>query len=68
MQNVGHQEFTYDTFKAIYDANPKIADIVASFDKDTITLKTNSVDDINPSKDTSGRNKIRQMARRAVDI
>jgi hypothetical protein len=67
MQNTGNQQFTYDSFKASYDADPKIQDIVKDFDKNTITLKTGEIDDIDPSKPRS-KNKISQMAKRAVDI
>ena len=67
MQNAGNQQFTYDSFKASYDSDPKIQDIVKDFDQETITLKTSSLDDINPSK-TQSKNKISQMAKRAVDL
>jgi hypothetical protein len=67
MQNIGNQQFTYDSFKAAYDSDPKIKDIVKDFDQNQITLKTSELDDINPSKGNSG-NKVSQMAKRAVDL
>jgi hypothetical protein len=67
MQNTGNQQFTYDSFKAAYDSDPKIKDIVKDFDQNTVTLKTSELDDINPSKGRS-KNKISQMAKRAVDL
>jgi hypothetical protein len=67
MQNIGNQQFSYDTFKAAYDSDPKLQDIVKNFDQDTITLKTSEIDDINPSRDKSA-NKVSQMAKRAVDL
>lgn len=67
MQNAGNQQFSYDTFKAAYDSDPKLQDIVKNFDQNTITLKTSEVDDINPSKAKS-KNKVSQMAKRAVDL
>jgi hypothetical protein len=67
MRNTGNQQFTYDSFKASYDADPKIQDIVKDFDQETITLKTSELDDINPSK-TKSKNKVSQMAKRAVDL
>jgi hypothetical protein len=67
MQNTGNQQFTYDSFKAAYDSDPKIKDIVKDFDQNTVTLKTSELDDINPSKGQS-KNKISQMAKRAVDL
>lgn len=67
MQNVDNQQFTYDTFKTAYDNDPKIQDIVKNFDQNTLTLKTSAADDITAKK-PKNRNKIRQMAKRAVDL
>lgn len=67
MQNAGKQQFTYDSFKAVYDSDPKIKAIVKDFDQETITLKTSEMDDINPSRSGS-TNKVSQMAKRAVDL
>jgi hypothetical protein len=67
MQNTGNQQFTYDSFKAAYDSDPKVKEIVKDFDQNTVTLKTSELDDINPSKGRS-KNKISQMAKRAVDL
>jgi hypothetical protein len=67
MQNTGNQQFTYDSFKAAYDSDPKVKEIVKDFDQNTVTLKTSELDDINPSKGQS-KNKISQMAKRAVDL
>jgi hypothetical protein len=67
MQNIGNQQFSYDTFKAAYDSDPKLQDIVKKFDQDSITLKTSEIDDINPSRSKS-TNKVSQMAKRAVDL
>jgi len=67
MQNTGNQQFTYDSFKAAYDADPKVKEIVKDFDQEKVTLKTSELDDINPSRGQS-KNKISQMAKRAVDL
>ena len=67
MQNVDHQQFTFDSFKSAYDEDPRIQDIVKNFDRETIELKTSSADDINP-KEPKSKNKISQMAKRAVDL
>ena len=67
MQNAGKQQFTYDSFKAVYDSDPKIKAIVKDFDQETITLKTSELDDINPSRSGSA-DKVSQMAKRAVDL
>jgi hypothetical protein len=67
MQNVNNQQFNYDTFKFAYDNNPQIQDIIKNFDQNTITLKTSEVDDVTVNKPKS-KNKISQMAKRAVDL
>jgi hypothetical protein len=67
MQNVDNQQFTFDAFKAAYDSDPRVQDIVKNFDRNTIELKTSSADDITPSKPKS-KNKVSQMAKRAVDL
>lgn len=67
MQNIGNQQFTYDSFKAAYDSDPKIKEIVKDFDQQRVTLKTSEIDDVNPSR-TKSKNKVSQMAKRAVDI
>jgi hypothetical protein len=67
MQNVDNQQFTFDAFKAAYDGDPRVQDIVKNFDRNTIELKTSSADDINSNKPKS-KNKISQMAKRAVDL
>lgn len=40
MKNFGSSQFNQDSFKAAYDADPRIKELVASFDPDGITLKT----------------------------
>lgn len=67
MQNIGNQQFTYDSFKAAYDSDPKVKEIVKDFDQQRVTLKTSEIDDVNPSR-TKSKNKVSQMAKRAVDI
>lgn len=67
MQNSGLPEFNYDTFKASFDSDPKIQDIVKDFDQSVITLKTDSSDELEPEQGQSS-NKVSQMAKRAVDL
>jgi hypothetical protein len=67
MQNTGNEQFNYDSFKAAYDSDPKIKSIVKDFDQNTITLKTSEMDDVNPGNPKS-KNKVSQMAKRAVDL
>lgn len=68
MQNVGNQQFSYDSFKSAYDSDPKIQNIVADFDQNSITLKTSEMDDVDPREPAGDGNKIGQMAKRAVDL
>ncbi len=39
MQNLGSEQYSQDTFKAVYDQDPKVKDIVSSFDPEGVTLK-----------------------------
>jgi len=39
MQNMGNEEYSQETFKAVYDQDPQIQDIVNNFDQEGITLK-----------------------------
>ena len=71
MQNQGKGNFDYDSFKAMYDADPKIQQLVTNFDQDKIEFKQSEVDDVadavpgNPGRpsDTVG-----SMAKNATDV
>jgi hypothetical protein len=71
MQNQGRGSFDYETFKAAYDSDPKLQELVTNFDKDKIEFKQSEVDDVagavpgNPGRpsDTVGK-----MAKNAVDL
>lgn len=68
MQNQGRGQFNYDVFKAAYDSDQKIQDIVSNFDDDKIELKTSEVDDVNAPSDKQDSNKVSSMAKRATDL
>lgn len=68
MQNMGRGQFSYDVFKAAYDEDPKLQELVTNFDQKKIELKSSETDDLSPSKDTSSGNKISSMAKRATDL
>lgn len=70
MQNMGRGQFTYDVFKAAYDADPKLQELVKNFDKNKIDLKTSEVDDVEKIKGNPGRPKdtVGQMAKNATDL
>jgi len=71
MRNQGKGNFDYDVFKAMYDADPRLQELVTNFDKDKIEFKQSEVDDVagavpgNPGRpsDTVGK-----MAKNATDV
>ena len=71
MRNQGKGNFDFDSFKAMYDADPKIQALVTNFDQDKIEFKQSEVDDVaaavpgNPGRpsDTVGN-----MAKSATDV
>jgi hypothetical protein len=65
MQNVGDEQFDYDSFKASYDNSPMIQAIVHRFDDRGIELKTKTKDPKAP-EDGKGGDKIAQMAKSAT--
>tara|TARA_B110000503_G_C7125504_1_gene404397 strand:- start:1249 stop:1497 length:249 start_codon:yes stop_codon:yes gene_type:complete len=67
MQNIGVQQFTYDTLKAAYDTDTKVADMIKDFTHDAVTLKTSEVDDLEPKKQKR-KNTVASMAKKAVDL
>jgi len=69
MQNIGRGQFNYDVFKAAYDADPRLQELVANFDQEKIELKTSETDDIpNDEKQPSSDNTVSSMAKSAVDL
>ena len=70
MQNQGIQQFSYDTFKAVYDADPRIQELVKNFDKNTIELKQSETDDVESLPGNPGRpsDTVGQMASNATDL
>ena len=46
MQNQGKGQFTFDVFKAAYDADPRLKELVVNFDNTKIELKQSDVDDV----------------------
>lgn len=70
MQNQGIQQFNYDTFKAAYDADPRLQELVKNFDKTTIELKQDETDDVEGLPGNPGRpsDAVGQMAKNATDL
>ena len=49
MSNLGDELFTYDTFQQAYDSDPKIQNIVADFNKNSVKIKAASLHAIRAS-------------------
>ena len=70
MQNQGRGQFDYETFKAAYDADPRLQELVKNFDKEKIELKQSEVDDVEGLPGNPGRpsDEVGQMAKNATDL
>jgi|TARA_B110000908_G_scaffold40544_1_gene49220 hypothetical protein len=69
MQNVGKAQFSYDVFKAAYDADPYVQSLIKNFDKQALTFKSDEMDDIpQDAKDPSTDKTVSSMAKRATDL
>jgi hypothetical protein len=72
MNNTGYP-FGYDEFKALHDSTPSIANLVSNFDKNSITLGSESDDtesddlggDVSPDQDAAS-DTVASMAKSAV--
>jgi hypothetical protein len=67
MSNIGDELFTYDTFQQAYDSDPKIQNIVADFNKNSVKIKSGDENKLT-RKPTSGKNTLAAMAKRATDL
>jgi gas vesicle protein len=67
MQNIGEKQFSYDTFKAAYDTDPRIQELVTDFNDETISLKDSEMDDLKASKKQS-KDDVSSMAKRATKV
>lgn len=70
MQNQGKGEFTYDVFKAAYDADQRLQKIVTNFDQEKIEFKSSETDDLEDLPGNPGRpsDTVGKMAKNAVDL
>ena len=67
MQNQGRGQFNYEIFKAAYDTDPRLQELVKNFDEDKIEFKTSEMDDLPQSQNTN-KDTVGDMAKRAVDL
>jgi len=68
MGGMGDQQFDYDVFKAAYDMDQRIQGIVKNFDKETITLVSNSDFDAPGGAGQGDGDEVSAMAKRATNL
>jgi hypothetical protein len=71
MRNQGKGNFDFESFKAMYDADPKIQQLVTNFDQDKIEFKTSEVDDVAgavPGNPGAPSDTVGNMAKNATDV
>ena len=71
MRNQGKGNFDYESFKAMYDADPRLQQLVTNFDQDKIEFKQSEVDDVAGAvPGNSGRpsDTVGNMAKNATDV
>jgi hypothetical protein len=67
MQNMGMEEFSYDTFKMNFDSDPVIKALVKRFDQNGVELNTKrSKEETRPDTGDKGDKVVSQMAKRAT--
>lgn len=66
MSNAESNIFSFDMFKAAYDQDERIKNIVTNFDKEKIEFKDNAVDDL--AKPQGSADTVGNMAKNAVDL
>lgn len=70
MQNVGGELFDYGTFKAAYDSDPRLKNMIADFNEKGIELKTKEKSSASASQADAppGGDTVSQMAKSATDL
>jgi len=66
MSNAESNIFSFDMFKAAYDQDNRIQNIVTNFDKEKIEFKDGAVDDL--AKPKGSADTVGKMAKNAVDL
>lgn len=67
MQNIGMEEFSYDTFKMAYDSDPVIQALTHRFDGEGIELKTKSQKDEPEAGKKPGGDSLKTAAMRSTN-
>jgi len=69
MQNVGGEQFGYDTFKAAYDTDARVKSMIANFSEKGIEPKTKKTPSDTPQGDSrDGGKTVSQMAKSATNL
>lgn len=70
MRNQGKGNFDYDSFKAMYDSDPRLKQLVTNFDKEKIEFKQSEVDDVAklPGNPGAPSDTVGNMAKNATDV
>jgi len=68
MKNMGAPQFAYDTFKAAYDSDPSIEELVDNFNSEGIEINTDDSDVEEPEQGRDDRNSVSSMAKSATDL
>ena len=71
MRNQGKGNFDYESFKAMYDADPRLQQLVTNFDQDKIEFKQSEVDDVEgavPGNPGRPSDPVGNMAKNATDL
>ena len=72
MQNVGAEQFDFNTFKSAYDTDLRVKAMIKNFDKAGIEPKTQQElaggDDPQGNETPGGGDPVAQMAKRATDL
>ena len=70
MRNQGKGNFDYESFKAMYDADPRLQQLVTNFDQDKIEFKQSEVDDVAklPGNPGAPSDTVGNMAKNATDV
>ena len=68
MQNQGQGQFDFEVFKAAYDSDPRMQELVTNFDDNKIELGQHDADSLPTGGDDTGDSKVAAMADRATDL
>lgn len=66
LSNAEIPQFDYESFLAAYNSDPRIKNLIVNFNKQGITLKQDSIDDLGAAD--KGSNTVNKMAQRATDL